>query len=286
MSTPVVCLNYDMAVRWADFPDTCQRIHKLGGVPLYGKPRHLRPGGRVAIVQDQGKTSLVFVAAELRGPERVKLANGKVRYNGYVLLAKKGTIRRPRGGEKKRIKVRWRAIGQISYYDHHTGELKLVEIPTKPSSKPPLEDDGPGGPVGSQMKLLPYDGNIPGRQRNDPEAKLVRAYVAWTNQAERFRKVSCTGPNLRVDLFDGRYWRLIEAKIDNGRKIMRTALGQLYDYKRFFRRGPSLGILVSRRPSPQTVKYLQTYRITVIWKTPSGSFSDSAAGAWTKRIRR
>lgn len=119
-----------MAIRWADSKASLQRIRSLGGVPLHACPQHLRPGGKVAIVQSDGKIALIFDFAHIDGPCAVTLANGKRREDGYVVRAKRGSIRSPRAGETTQLGIKWHAIGEIRYWDAPSGRSEYISDPT------------------------------------------------------------------------------------------------------------------------------------------------------------
>ena len=129
-----------------------------------------------------------------------------------------------------------------------------------------------------------YLGGIPGVSRGHPEARLVDAYVRWMQRPDHFSHRYLPSEGLFTDLFDRAYWRLLEAKADCERRTLRTAVGQLYDYKRYFARRPSLGVLLPERPSNACMNYLRDCRVVVVWRTPAGRFSDSTEDKrWTKR---
>jgi hypothetical protein len=217
----------------------------------------------------------------------VRLASGQPHGRGYLVLAREGSIRRPRPGETERVRLPWRAEGQFLYLNWRTGALVRVHEQQDGPRRPVLEEpEAPDSLPPGPLPRVPYRGGIPGLPRDDPEAQLVDAYVRWINdRLTRFEQHYLRGPGFHTDLFDCRFWRLIEAKVDTDRGRMREALGQLYDYKRYYLRGPSLAVLVPEKPPAAIIEYLARYRITVIWQTPSGRFSDTADGRWTERVR-
>lgn len=266
--------QHDLAIRWANGSRSLQRIRRLKGVPLHGFPHHLRcPGGQVAIVQRDGEISLIFEACKIDGQRRVQRADGKVQGDGVIVRAKQGTLRSPGRNDPKQLGIRWRAIGQFRYFDAKTGNAVIVGDDFRRTDDDYLDEH----PT-PQLHRRPYVGGIPGVERNHPEAQLVDEYVAWINAPERFDHRYLPGPRLFTDLFDGRYWRLIEAKANIERRTLRTAVGQLLDYKRFFSRKPSLGVLVPARPSDACLEYLASCKVTAIWRTPRGRFGDSSEG--------
>lgn len=87
-----------------------------------------------------------------------------------------------------------------------------------------------------------------------PEATLVNQYAKWLGDKVKFGHNRIREANLYVDLFDITHWQLIEAKVANNRETLRTAIGQLRDYKRFYHRSPTLAVLLGSRPAPDCKK--------------------------------
>lgn len=123
------------------------------------------------------------------------------------------------------------------------------------------------------------------KDRSPAEQRLVDAYVSYCKIEESV--VYCYFPTDKTysDLFDRSKWRLIEAKAIADRRTVRQAIGQLLDYKRFFSRTPSIGVLLEK-PTQTTIELLDHYNITAIWALGL-KFKDSSSGNWTtKRIKK
>jgi hypothetical protein len=261
-----------LAIRWSDAPGSISRIARLGGVPLHGRPHQLRQrGGLVAVVQKNGNVTRIFECESVEGPQPVTLANGTRSQTGYLVLAKPKTLRTPPNDRPLQLKCRWYAIGQFRYFNPKTWRPVLVTDSTGDGNY--LVDDGSGS---SAIPFAPYRGGIPGLPRNAPEAVLVTAYVAWMRQPERFGHHYLRNQGLHTDLFDRSFWRLIEAKASMNRVVLRTAVGQLFDYRRCYLRHPTLAVLLPERPGDSHIEYLESCNVTAIWRTPSGRFSDSS----------
>jgi hypothetical protein len=99
----------------------------------------------------------------------------------------------------------------------------------------------------------------------------------WLGQPERFGHHYLRCQHLHTDLFDRSFWRLIETKASTTRVVLRTAVGQLFDYRRCYKRHPTLVILLPERPGDSDLEYLEFSRVTAIWRTPAGRFSDSSS---------
>jgi hypothetical protein len=262
-----------LAIRWSDAPGSIGRIARLGGVTLHGRPQEFQPqGGLVAVVQKNGAVTRIFESKSIVGPQPVILANGIRSQTGYVLVAKPKTLRVPPNDRHIQLKCRWYAIGQFRYFNPRTWRTVLVTDSIGDGRY--LNDDGPSD---STIPFVPYRGGIPGRPRSTPEAVLVSAYVTWMRQPERFRHHYLRSQQLHTDLFDRSSWRVIEAKATTNRVVLRTAVGQLLDYRRCYLRHPTLAVLLPSRPSDSDLDYLESCKVTAIWCTPSGRFSDSSS---------
>ena len=275
--------THNLAIRWSDRPEDLTRARRSGGVGVIGQPQHFNvPGGKVFLVTEGGMVRLIFTVATIDGPQMVRLPNGK-RRSGYFIRAKRGSFHSPRGGEPDALPIRWYAIGQYRYLDARTAKPVVVGAAVR-SEDSYLDDEAPE--VG-QTIFHPFRGVIPGHPQNFPEAKLVRQYLAWLRDAEGFGQNYIRQAGLFVDLFDRRKWRLIEAKASAERERVRMAVGQLMDYKRFYAKPPSLGVLLPERPTAACLTYLRENRITAVWRTSTGRFSDSTEGqSWTLQRRR
>jgi hypothetical protein len=201
---------------------------------------------------------------------RVTLANGSRCENGYIVRAKPGTIRKP-AADEEHLRIKWYAVGQFRYFDND--KWIPVRVSDSIGDKDYISENVS---VLSSVVIRPYRDGIPGKDKRDPENQLVRAYVKWIDREERFGESYIRPARLFADLFDRRFWRLIEAKAFTDRFMMRTAVGQLYDYRRFFSRRPSMGVLIPDKPSKSQMEFLQACNVVAIWRTPSGRFTDSS----------
>jgi hypothetical protein len=105
------------------------------------------------------------------------------------------------------------------------------------------------------------------------EAELVRRYRSWLDPAgTRLRGIVIPvgDENLRVDLYDTALDLLIEAKGQVTRELIRHAIGQLIDYRRYLSPRPRLAILPSEAA------------VDMIWADSTG-FTDSAGGQLVRR---
>jgi hypothetical protein len=71
---------------------------------------------------------------------------------------------------------------------------------------------------------------------------------------------------LFADLIDRTTNTLYEAKGSVGRGGIRTAIGQLADYRRFIQPSPKLGVLLPSRPRDDLIDLLRSAGIEVVWR--------------------
>jgi hypothetical protein len=72
---------------------------------------------------------------------------------------------------------------------------------------------------------------------------------------------------------------LIEAKNSDSRDVLRQAVGQLYDYRRFHHPPVHLAVLLPYPPNAERLDLLRSAGIEAVWRHGSG-FRDSARGAF------
>ena len=68
---------------------------------------------------------------------------------------------------------------------------------------------------------------------------------------------------------------LYEAKGDVSRESIRTAVGQLLDYRRHIDPTPTVAVLLPRRPKADLLDLLQTERIGCVVEDGIGNFRDA-----------
>ena len=124
-----------------------------------------------------------------------------------------------------------------------------------------------------------------GKSLSQHERAFIMAYVRWIGNEDIFEHHYLPGPRLYTDLFYRPGWVLIEAKIRITREVIRTALGQIMDYQRYYLRHPRLAILFSRRPENSMIELLTSKRVATIWQSRGASFADSVDGELTTQIR-
>lgn len=266
-----------LAVRLPNGQAVVKRIYRQRCVPLHGRPLELRSSGAVvAFIQEGGIPVLLARAGKLSGPRTVQLLNGKMRGNGYLMSLSR--IRRVRSSPS--LISKWHAIGQFRYFNPRRWKPTLVGEPTITWKRDYIDEKArKSGAL--YIRRGGFTGSVQGRPRSHPEAQLVRRFEAWLGCLSSLEQHWLLPDRFQTDFFDASKWRLVEAKVACDRETLRQALGQLYDYKRFYRRRPSLGILVGSRPTKRCMDYLREHRVTTIWETPGGLFRDSDNGAWT-----
>ncbi len=122
------------------------------------------------------------------------------------------------------------------------------------------------------FEVSPRTGAIEGRRR---EADLVLRFAEWlTNRGADVSShhYDVVRPPLRNDLFDDSENRMWEAKGSPGRSEIRTAVGQLLDYRRFESGDVHLGVLLPRRPTEDLLAYISSVPAAVAWPDPVDGF--------------
>jgi hypothetical protein len=212
----------------------------------------------VAIVlKGSNRIQLMFKASSIRAKKDVVLADGKRRKNGYIINADRETIVRPKPSTPL-VKNFLPAVGGFGYF-----RSKITMTP--------IVVGDPPKPRGSKNSQTP---GYPDMPHGNEEATLVKSYIAWMGNAASFESnIYANGSFPLIDLFNFSHWQLIEAKIDTSRETIRMAIGQLFDYKRYYKRSPSLAILLPARPSDSCMDLLTDNHVSVIWKNGRGAFS-------------
>lgn len=122
----------------------------------------------------------------------------------------------------------------------------------------------------------------PGGVRSRGEAALVLVYSGFL----RVRGHEVSGRHylaegesrpLRADLMVKDLNVLVEAKATDARYAVRTAIGQLYDYRRFEPSEPDLAVLVPTEPIRDLRRLLDGLSIGCVWPRGDG-FRDSLDG--------
>ena len=107
------------------------------------------------------------------------------------------------------------------------------------------------------------------------EAKLVSAYLAANPGITRHRiNIAGTVRPIYTDAFDPARNLLIEAKGSTSRNHIRTAIGQLLDYRRFINPQPDLAILLPSQPTDDLANLLADLNITLIVDDGAGGFTE------------
>lgn len=248
---------------------------------LSGKPDKLKcPGGKVRLIDINACVILEFIAASIT-PHQYRMSNGKFK-KGCCINAKPGTIHLIKDGPK--LSGNWYGgEGAFRYLErgsNHTTIETLRRYGSVPVVSKRISTKKP--------HRVSFRGNIKGLPHDHPESRLVRQYVKYMGDQERFKQDKYPG-NLRCDLFDVKQSRLIEAKMDTSRETIRMAYGQLCDYRRFYKkpqhkRRPRVAILLPKKPKKQVMLFLLDNKTLIIWKRQRRTlnFTDSSGGHWTK----
>jgi len=190
--------KHDLAILWSDHPKGINRIRELGGVAVGGYPKALRnPGGKVAVMVRGGGVALEFVVGKIVGPKSVKLPGGQ-KSMGYIIKAKRGSIRSLNSKPLYRLSIKWRAIGQFRYFNAKTRKPVILD----PNNRGPNEYLSDSASKTSDKKSS-RDPKINKHKTNRAELKSRsgqdRAWLLATAKAvAESLKVRASGTRLRI----------------------------------------------------------------------------------------
>jgi len=280
-------MEHGVALRIPDDPRLVAKIRRQGWAPFRGRPLELvKRGGKIAIVGDDGHVELYGTVLRYEGLRPVRLVDGKQVETGCRVYARWHKL----SSHQEPLNIGFRGIGFMRYFDPDEWRPTIVgDIDySKPGERLDREHLGTGA---MRAVSLGFKGATPGLKLGSPELRLVEQYLEWIDDDLKFWTQHRLEPDgLYTDLFDRTFWRLFEAKVPKDwerlRSVLRGAVGQLLDYKRFFDRPPSIGILLPEKPELRELAFLDDLRVVAIWRTPSGQFRDSAQGLWTLDRRR
>lgn len=108
------------------------------------------------------------------------------------------------------------------------------------------------------------------------ELELVHAFASWLEAVHGYKSSGLNIPYalgakpLRADLYVTSENLVVEAKANTSREALRTALGQLLDYRRFLHPTPSLMVLTPEEPADDMKELLAEFDVRPAWQTPGG----------------
>ena len=274
----------DVVIQWPRDAARLRHIRESLRCPSHARPLKARRNALVALVDSGGTIQLLFRLQRIGPPRSVIGADGKRYPRGCVLHATPGSMREPRVNDPKTLEGWSRFVGAPAYFDAKT--LRRVWYRTgRAEMETPASVGSPPAASRRSLRRIPFMAETLGREIGRPEADLVNRFTSWLGGMHRFGHQRLKSAGLFVDLHIRGHHILIEAKAWADRKTVRYAIGQLYDYRRFFPRRPRLALLLPERPSSSMVDLLRTARIRCIWETRTGSFRDSVDGAFTKALQ-
>jgi hypothetical protein len=156
-----------------------------------------------------------------------------------------------------------------------------------PASEPTQRVISPEGlvsypPVEAHVtKRAQYSQEAKEKQLLRPESELVlqfKEYLEEIGHATSGVVVPVGTEVIRADLFDRTCGVLYEAKASPDRQLIRTAIGQLLDYRRFIKPEPELRVLLPARPNQDLCALLAATGIGATWRDRAG-WSDAAPAA-------
>jgi hypothetical protein len=275
--------TYDALIRWPDGEKHLQKIIKQKGFCLKNKPLSMDFNkNRMGIIQE-GKIKCIFNIKDFKQIENASIPSGKINGDFKITKGYFFNIHKIKITELKSNIHGFHAFGALRYYDLKTGKPfnksgSVINNKLNYVDKIKYQES-------DTLRSKPFNFKDSSILKNNAEKALVNAYVKYCNIENHVLHPYLKTDHHYADLFDKTKWRLIEAKGYIDRKVIREAVGQLLDYKRYFNRKPSMGILLPEKPSKSIIDFLKYYKITVIWATASNSFNDSSDGLWSRLYR-
>jgi hypothetical protein len=187
-----------VAICWPSQSARITAIARARRIPVHCRPRQATvPGSRVALVARDGRVQLTGVLSAVTGPRRVRLADGKVRNRGYEWVMKPGTVHTASRESAGRLRFRWRAIGQIRYFDQRSFRPIMIYGP-QPGGE--FLRDAPREASGGYLRFKKFSGGVPGLDREHPESRLVQRYVRWIGSEVEAKASSAHPRSIRATL--------------------------------------------------------------------------------------
>ena len=272
-----------IAICWPDKSKRLAAIGKSGAIPSFCLPRQVAIAGtKLALVAPSGRIQLLCTLQRAIGPKRVRVADGRVRINGYELIARRESVRVATSGYLGDVGFRWRALGQLRYFDWERQRPLTIGTP-EPGGKF-LSGSGHED-AGNQVQLIPFSAGIAGEVLNRPEYELIQRYIRWVGGADHFFSAKILRDGTIMDLFNTTRWTLFEAKCRVDDRAIREAFGQVHDYRRLFTRGPSVALLLPAKPRRRLLTFLEHFAVGAVWESTTGEFRDSRSGRYTHELR-
>jgi hypothetical protein len=117
---------------------------------------------------------------------------------------------------------------------------------------------------------------------NPVESGLVHEYVEHLEAAgDEVRSLLVAlqgGRSMRNDVINCTRGTLVEAKQAATREHIRTAIGQILDYQRYWK-AKHRAVLLPDKPDEDLLRLLDSVRVKAIWRDGKGGFQDNAKGA-------
>lgn len=275
--------RHDVAIYWPQRKRDLSTIRRTGRCPSHAVPRKLREGGLVALVDTDGEVLLLFRISRIEEGVSVIGADRKRYDNGCILVARKGTCRKPGPRDPRVLNVNRHGVGAFAYFD--ASHNRVVYEPGTGKATGDASGQGQHTSFPFPPVRYPLFANNIGKTLSQPERRLIRAYVKWVGDVTMFAHHPLKQTGLFTDLSVPSRWTLFEAKANTARRTLREAVGQLFDYQRHYDRSPRIAVLLPSRPAPNVMGLFEKKRIAVVWRSRGGSFRDSVQGILTTELR-
>jgi hypothetical protein len=180
---------------------------------------------------------------------------------------------------------------------HHAVRVSTSRSPVMSGLKPGLGSrSAPAAPAGAQTntptaRLVAVERRRSRKARvksrpstiaNPVESGLVHEYVEHLEASgDEVRSLLVPlqgGRSMRNDVINCTRRTLVEAKQASTRELIRTAIGQILDYQRYWQ-AKHRAVLLPDRPEKDLLGLLDSVAVKAIWRDGKGGFQDNADGA-------
>jgi hypothetical protein len=302
--------NFDLGLstgRWA-FPMSVQSPDvadiAVGDLVFFGLRGKPRSGGKLPGWETR-TLSEAHVARVTRGPFinaspfwLDEIESGTVSYNPTIeieLLSTLGPTPLARGGALSAEATSALYRGAVSHKTRRvsTKGSPVLSMPSGATPRRPVRGGTVALAVGRSVprfvaieKKRSYKAIVKARPETvaDPaESRLVHEYtehlVSLGDDVCRLAVPLPSGVTIQNDIINKTRGSLIEAKGITNRASIRTAIGQVFDYRRFWKPKIS-GILLPSEPDADLLDLVASAGLEAVWPV-KGGFTDTAGGALT-----
>lgn len=232
-----------------------------------GDQEFIRGNKTIRDAESQGKTLRVFEAVEGASNKGGK----PQRYVGAFRLAPDAPWRRQEAPDSDGL-LRTVLVFRLLPLD---AEVPAADEPLSevPAAAPAQEFLPPENNVVEAFDVAAHEGTIAERREAKLMGQLEDQLRAAGHKVGRLRlSVPGTSDRLLTDTFDATTRVLYEAKASSTRNMVRQAIGQLFDYRRFVEDLEHCCVVLPVKPAPDLVDLVHSVGLELVARDTSGTF--------------